>query len=280
MTENTSSETATVTTAEAAPYPDKWKKPSVFYNRFVTFGLYAVILGFFVWSLWESRISIARLEVGVSAIGNVINQAYPPDFGPRDRIWDGVTESLAMGLIATIVGILVSIPIALISAQNISHPVLYWIGRSVISVSRAFHSLILAIIMVAAFGFGALAGVVTLAFSSIGFYAKLLADEIEEMDTTQADALRGTGASTIQLLYYGIYPQVKPRMVGLGVYQWDKHFRESTIIGIVGAGGIGMALNNAIGSYNYDFALAIILVIVTLVLAGEFVSLYLRKQVQ
>ena len=263
-------------------YPSNWSRPSVFDNRWTKYGILLLIVGLFIWSLIESQLSLSRIETGLSAVGTIAERAYPPDFGvdKRGRIWEGVIESLAMGLIATVIGILISIPVAIASAENISHPVFYQAGRLLISVSRAFHSLILAIVMVAAFGFGALAGVITLAFSSIGFYAKLLADEIEEIDVTQTDAIRGTGAPLGHVLYYGIYPQVRPRMIGLGIYQWDKHFRESTIIGIVGAGGIGMTLNNAIGTYSYDFALAIILVIVALVLVGEFLSLALRRQVQ
>ncbi len=268
--------------ATTADYPTQWHRPPLFSNRWVKYMIYTALIAFFLWSLWESRVSLDRFLIGVEGFGRLVENAFPPNFGPeqRVRIYAGVRDSLAIALISTVLGIIVSIPVAIASAENISHPLFYGAGRLLISISRSFHSLILGIIIVAAVGFGALAGVITLTFASIGFYAKLVADEIEEMDLRQVDAIRATGASKPEVLVYGVLPQIFPRMVGLAVYLWDKHFRESTIIGIVGAGGIGQTLHNSFRSYEYDFSIAIIIVIVALVLLGEFISLVARRRVQ
>jgi phosphonate transport system permease protein len=130
------------------------------------------------------------------------------------------------------------------------------------------------------FGFGPLAGVLTLAFATIGFLSKLLAEDIEDTDPAQIEAIRATGASWPQLLSYGIQPQVMPRLIGLSLYRFDINFRESAVIGIVGAGGIGATLNTAFERYEYDTAAAILVSIIAIVMAAEYVSGIVRRKVQ
>jgi hypothetical protein len=127
------------------------------------------------------------------------------------------------------------------------------------------------------FGFGPFAGFLTLSFATIGFIAKLLAEDIEDIDEAQAEAIRATGASWFQLLNYAIQPQVMPRLMGLSLYRLDINFRESAVIGIVGAGGIGSTLNTALNRYEYDSAGAILLIIIAVVMVAEYSSSHLRK---
>jgi phosphonate transport system permease protein len=147
-------------------------------------------------------------------------------------------------------------------------------------VSRSFQEVILAIFFVKLFGFGPFAGCVTLAFATIGFYGKLLAEDIEDMDPGQAEAVRATGAGWLQWINYGVQPQVMPRMIGLGLYRFDINFRESAVVGIVGGGGIGATLNTAFDRYEFDSAAAILLVIIAIVMVVEYSSGYLRRWVQ
>ena len=135
----------------------------------------------------------------------------------------------------------------------------YAVRPGVITLGRTFHELIVAILFVKAVGFGPLAGMLTLTMNSVGFFGKLLAEQIETIDRGQIEAVRATGAGA-PVLIYAVLPQVLPRVIGLTIYQWDIHLRQSTIIGIVGAGGIGATLYNAFSRYDYDFALAILLV--------------------
>ena len=130
------------------------------------------------------------------------------------------------------------------------------------------------------FGFGPFAGFLTLAFATIGFLAKLLAEDIEDIDPGQVEAVRATGAGWWQVVNYAIQPQVMPRLIGLSLYRLDINFRESAVIGIVGAGGIGATLNTAIDRYEYDSAGAILLVIIGIVMIAEYSSSYVRKWVQ
>jgi phosphonate transport system permease protein len=147
-------------------------------------------------------------------------------------------------------------------------------------VSRSFQEIILAIFLVKLFGFGPFAGLVTLSFATIGFYGKLLAEDIEDMDPSQAEAVRATGAGWLQWRNYGVQPRVMPRMIGLGLYRFDINFRESAVVGIVGGGGIGATLNTAFDRYEFDSAAAILLIIIAIVMLMEYSSGYLRRWVQ
>jgi phosphonate transport system permease protein len=185
-----------------------------------------------------------------------------------------------MATLSTALGTVLGIPVAVLAARNVVPLPAYAAGRGIVSLGRTFHEIIVAIIMVKAVGFGPLAGTLTLTVNSLGFFSKLLAEQIEQIDRGQVEAVRATGAGRGAVLLYGVLPQVLPRVIGLTVYQWDVHLRQSTIIGIVGAGGIGTTLYNSFSRYDYDFSLAILLVIITIVAAGEWVSAWARGKIQ
>ena len=147
-------------------------------------------------------------------------------------------------------------------------------------IRQRFQEIILAIFFVKLFGFGPFAGFVTLSFATIGFYGKLLAEDIEDMDTVQAEAVLATGASWLQCINFGVQPQVMPRMIGLGLYRLDINFRESAVVGIVGGGGIGATLDTAFDRYEFDSAAAIVLIIIAIVMLVEYSSSYIRRWVQ
>ena len=176
-------------------------------------------------------------------------------------------------------GVLLSIPFAVMAARNIAPMPIYVIGRAVIIVSRSFHPVIVAILFVAAVGFGPLAGILTLTLYSIGFVGKLLAEEIEEINWGQVEAMKAAGAGYVAILFYAVFPQILPRQVGLSMYQLDSNLRASAVVGIVGAGGIGGTLMNAFGRYDYDFAFAILLIIIAVILLSEGVSGWVRKKI-
>src|SRR5258706_10074550 len=185
-----------------------------------------------------------------------------------------------MATLSTLLGVLIGIPVAVLAARNVVPLPVYAGGRATIMVVRTFHELIIAIVLVKAVGFGALAGTLTLTLTSINSFSKLLAEQIETIDRGPIEAVRATGAGRAAVLLYAVLPQVLPRVIGLTIYKWDIHLRQSTIIGIVGAGGIGATLYNAFSRYDYDFALAILLVIVAIVLVGEGVSALARRRAQ
>jgi phosphonate transport system permease protein len=185
-----------------------------------------------------------------------------------------------MATLSTALGVLIGIPVAVMAARNFAPLPAYATGRGIISLGRTFHEIIVAILFVKAVGFGPFAGMLTLTWGSIGFFGKLLAEQIENIDRGQVEAIRATGAGRGAVLLFGVLPQVLPRIIGLTIYQWDVHLRQSTIIGIVGAGGVGTTLYNSFARYDYDFSLAILLVIVAIVVLGEAVSAVARRRIQ
>lgn len=273
-------------------YETEWRRPTAFYNHTVKYLVYALTVAFILWNLWAARISPDRLAYGFGQIGPLLEQMFPPDIGVTItssgietdqrfwRIYDGMVETLAMSIVATAAGVLISIPIAVMAAENLAPRPVYYVGRAIVSVTRAMHELIVGIVVVVGFGFGALAGVIALVFATPGFFAKLLAEDLEDIDSESVDAIRATGASPVQVLVYGVLPQVLPRIVGLTVYRWDINLRASTVLGVVGAGGIGAALTTAFDTYEYDFAMGILAAIIVFVLLGEAISAYTRRRVQ
>ena len=268
----------------ATEQPDRrtWQRPTAFYNHYVKWAVYAIITVFLLWSVWDMRISPARVVQGWGSAVGLITGMFPPEFTAfkMDLLIEGMIESVAMSVVATIIGVIISIPVAFMAAENIAPEPVYWVGRGIITVSRAFHELIIAIIAVKAVGIGALAGVIALSYKTIGFFAKLLAEEIEDIDSGQMEATEATGANRIQTMLFGVVPQVMPRIVGLTIYRWDINIRHSTIVGIVGAGGIGSTLINSFDKYDYDFFMTIVLAIVAVVIVGELVSTYVRGRIQ
>ena len=257
-----------------------WRAPSIWPQRWIGTALWAVLTAFLIWNVFELDVDPARVARGFARFSTVMARAFPPDFHRYKLIASGVLESVEMATLSTLLGVLIGIPVAVFAARTAVPLLVYLGGRSTITLGRTFHELIVAIIFVKAVGFGVFAGVLTLTLNSVGFFSKLLAEEIETIDRGQIEAIRATGASRMQVLIYGVLPQVLPRIVGLTVYQWDSHLRQSAIIGIVGAGGIGATLYNAFARYDFDFALAILIVIVAIVLVGEALSALARAAVQ
>ena len=180
--------------------------------------------------------------------GSSLHSFRPTSPAAGAKSSDGILESLWMTVVSTVIGIALSIPVGIGAAKNIAPAPVYYFCRAILAVSRSFQEIILAIFFVKLFGFGPFAGVVTLAFATIGFYGKLLAEDIEDMDPSQAEAVRATGAGWLQWINYGVQPQVMPRMIGLGLYRFDINFREFAVVGIVGGGGIGATLGHSVRS--------------------------------
>lgn len=262
---------------DALSYSGEWTRPTVFYNNWVKRGVYLVFVLFALWNLWAVRIPADRLFAGLEAGSLLVSQMVPPEFGGpnAERIWEGMVETVAMSIVATAIGVVISIPIAVMAAENLVPRPVYYVGRAILSVSRAFHELV-----VVGFGFGALAGVIALVFATPGFFAKLLAEDLEDIDETQVDAVRATGAGSLSVLAFGVLPQVVPRIIGLTIYRWDINVRAATILGVVGAGGIGNVLIQSFDPYDYGFSAAIILSIIAVVMVGEIMSAVARRRVQ
>jgi len=152
-----------------------------------------------------------------------------------------------------------------------------WPARAVMVVCRSFHPVIVAILFVKAVGFGALAGILALTVASVGFLGKLMTEAIEEISLKQVEAVRATGAPFASVVTYAVLPQVFSRFVGFVSYETDANLRNSTMVGIVGAGGIGGTLFAAFQRFDYDFVCAIVLTIIALIMAGEVLTVQVKK---
>lgn len=256
-----------------------WRKPPAIKNPYLRYGVYLLVLAYLYWAISSLPVSWERVRQGLTRALNIFGGAIPPDFSRSGLLYGGLIESLQITLIATAVGVLISIPFALMAARNIAPLPIYLLGRGIIVVARGFHPVIVAILFVKAIGFGPLAGVLTLIIYTLGFIGKMLAEAIEEIDWGQVEAIRATGAGYFKTLLFAVFPQIMPRQVGLTLYQLDINLRSSVIVGIVGAGGIGNTLMSAFRRYDYDFALAILLIIIAIILVGEGVSGYLRRKI-
>lgn len=273
---------AQAATADYSRYPSSFRPPAVLIRRaWLRRTLWILALIWFVLAVSTIEVNWVRVAEGMERGWRFIKGFLTPDFTTRWKdISNGLIESLTMTMTSTVAGVLLSVPIGIGAARNVAPKAVYYVCRSIIAVSRSLQEIIIAILFVTMFGFGPFAGFLTLTFATIGFMAKLLAEDIEDIDESQTEAVRATGASWLQLINYAVQPQVMPRLIGLSLYRLDINFRESAVIGIVGAGGIGATLNTAIDRYEFDSAGAILLIIIFIVMLAEYSSGYVRKWVQ
>ncbi|WP_435096167.1 phosphonate ABC transporter, permease protein PhnE [Halorubrum sp. N11] len=231
---------------------------------------------------WEwLDMSLRYVTTAPAQLGDLFGRMFPPDWAYLPRAVGPLAETIQIAVVGTIGAVVMAAPVAYITAENTTpNRATYAIGKLIVTVSRSVHTIVWALLFVVMFGPGALAGTVATAVRSIGFVAKLLGEEIEEIDFGQVEGIRATGAGPAQLLIYGIVPQIKPALVGLTVYRWDINVRAATILGFVGAGGIGVQLFEAIDSFAWRTVSALLVAILGVVLVSEGVSAYARRKVR
>ena len=205
----------------------------------------------------------------------------PPDWGFMAELWRPLWDTLNIATLGTIAALLMAVPIAFCAARNTTPSVAFVrpVALFIIVASRSINSLIWALMLVTIVGPGVFAGIIALAIRSIGFCAKLLYEAIEEIDESQVEAVKATGASGAQIMSYGIVPQILPAFAGIAVFRWDINIRESTVLGLVGAGGIGLQLNGAITQLAWTQVSLILLVIIATVVVSEWVSAKVRHAI-
>jgi len=256
--------------------PPRWNRIRMIENPALRYGLLMLGMAYILWSVGALDINWHRISTGIPRAGNMFARMIPPDFSRWSLLVKGVVESVQMALAASFFGMLLAIPLGLCGAVNLVPKPVYMVARTLIILSRTFHEIIIAIFFVKIFGFGPLAGVLTLIFASTSFISKMIAEDIENMPPGHLEAIRATGATFPQLLIYCISPHSLPRFLGVSIYRLDANIRHSTVVGIVGAGGIGQVLAATFSRYDYDFSLAILMAIVSLVFIGEFFSSWVR----
>jgi phosphonate transport system permease protein len=218
-----------------------------------------------------------RFVQGVGNGAHFISRMLPPNFDRWELLVQGLAESLEMAVVASFLGIVLSLPLSVLAARNLMPAFVTWPVRILIMLCRSFHPVIVAIIFVKAVGFGALAGIAALTVASIGFLGKLFTEAIEEISLKQIEAVRATGASFMNTIVFGVIPQVMFRFIGFAAYETDANLRNSTMVGIVGAGGIGGTLFAAFQRFDYDFVFAILLSIIGLIMVGEVLQIQVKR---
>lgn len=232
---------------------------------------------------YHLQLPLHRLPDGMREIVLMLSQRmFPPDlvYAP-ERLVHPFLETFAMAFVGTILGIVFSVPLAWLASANMTPDrfVLYPAARLLLVVTRSVHEIIWAMLMVAVFGFGPLAGTIVLILVFIGFAGKLLAENVEATDMRPVEAIRALGGNRLRQMVLGVYPQVRPVWIGIFIYGWDIVLRASFVLGIVGAGGVGTELSRSIESLTYDRVGTILLIIIAVVALGELVSIWLRKRV-
>ena len=234
------------------------------------------LAAYVVYACAQLDVSAERVVSGFSNAAHFFGRMFPPNFARWDLLVKGLKESLQIAVLASALGILLSLPIGFLAARNLMPAWVTWPARLVIVAARSFHPVIVAILFVKAVGFGALAGILALTLASIGFIGKLFAEAIEEISLKQVEAVRATGAPFMSIVAFGVLPQVFARFIGFGTYQLDSNLRNSTMVGIVGAGGIGGTLFAAFQRFDYDYLCAILISIIALIMVGELLAIYIR----
>jgi phosphonate transport system permease protein len=190
-----------------------------------------------------------------------------------------IIETLNIATLGTLVTLIFAIPLALINASNVvASPIAHWVARFFLVSSRSVNSLVWALLFVAIFGPGVLAGVLAIAFRSVGFVGKLLAEALEEIDMGSVESLRATGAPWGAVMLKGYWPQVMPAFYSIVLFRWDINVRESAVLGLVGAGGIGVVLNDSMNLFEWQQVATSLLAIFAVVIMAEILVVNIRKR--
>jgi phosphonate transport system permease protein len=243
--------------------------------------LAAVAVFAYCWQLISDRTIWMFVTDAPRQAADLADRMVPPKWEYLDQLWIPLWDTLNIATLGTLLALVMAVPIAFLAARNTTPSVLFVrpVALFIIVSSRSINSLVWALMLVTIIGPGIVAGILAIGFRSIGFCAKLLYEAIEEIDTTQVEAVTATGASGPQVLAYGIVPQVLPAFAGISIFRWDINIRESTVLGLVGAGGIGLQLDASISTLAWTQVSVILLAILATVIVSEWVSARVRHAV-
>ena len=231
----------------------------------------------FAWHLISEKTVWFFVQDAPRQAADMASRMVPPKWSYMSKLWKPAWDTINIATIGTMIAMVIAFPVAFAAARNTTpHVLVRTAALFVIVSSRSVNSLIWALMLVFILGPGILAGTIAIGLRSVGFCAKLLYEAIEEIDQSQVEAIEATGASRIQKIVYGILPQVMPTVAGVGIYRWDINIRESTILGLVGAGGIGLQLSGSMNTLAWTQVSLILLVILGTVFISEWVSAKVR----
>lgn len=242
----------------------------------------AAVMGIVLTASWYvGLLNVSRLIEGIPAILTLLADSFPPDFTNFLDWLEPLAATLAMSIAGTALAIVFSLPLGFLAARNTTPSgIAYHLFRTILNGLRAIPELIMGIIFVAAVGFGALPGVLALGLHSIGMVGKFFAESIEHVDPAPIEAARAAGATPMQTIVHAYLPQVVSQFADVSVYRWEYNFRASTVLGMVGAGGIGFELMASLRLLQYQQVMAILLVILVMVTMVDGLGSRLRKRLR
>lgn len=240
---------------------------------------FAAVL-FLVWSFEGAGWSFVELGRGIPAVGDFLARSWPPSLERIDRVGAAMLETFQMAVVGTFVGVLLSVPLAILAAKGLAGSgVLYACSRGVIALFRTVPDLVWALVFVICVGLGPFAGTLAIAIDTIGFCGRFFAEAMEDVDKGPQEALTAIGASRLDTVACTVLPAAMPSFVTTSLFALEKSTRSSVILGLVGAGGIGLELKVSMDLFDYPQAMTIILMIFALVMAVERVGAVLRQRI-
>jgi phosphonate transport system permease protein len=233
-----------------------------------------------VWSARGIGFSIAELVRGLPWIFDLVGRMLPPNWAFFERLVKPVVETIQIALWGTLLAVLLALPLCFLAARNLSpNLVVFHAMRQVLNALRGINEIIFALIFVAAVGLGPFSGVLALAIHGAGMLGKFFAEAVEEIDAGPVEALRATGAGPALVVIYGVLPQVIPSWIASTLYRFEVNLRAATILGMVGAGGIGFELMSSLKLFQYQDTAVCVLVILAMVMSADYLSSKLRARI-
>ena len=253
-------------------------KPQWSWKTLTTIGIFSFVLVFVVNDL---EIDFIKLVTDSSKyFGDILSRMLPPDFSNLNQLIYAMFETIEIAFLGTFIAIVLSIPLGLFSARNLApNYFIYLICKTIVIFFRAIPEFIIAMILVIAIGFGAMPGVLALGLHTMGFLAKFYAEDIEHINKGPIDALKSSGATKSQIISFGVIPQILPSFVANNLYILDRNVRMATMLGIVGAGGIGYELQSSFRMFEYERVSAIIILIFVTIFIIDHLSSYVRSKI-
>jgi phosphonate transport system permease protein len=233
------------------------------------------------WAAVGSEVSFVELAKGLPWIADFLGRMFPPNWVFVQKLVKPAIETVQIAMWGTLLAIVLAVPVCFFAARNISpNLVVFHAVRQVLNIARGINEIILALIFVAAVGLGPFPGVLALALHGAGMLGKFFAESIEDIDQGPIEALRATGAGPIQIIIFGVLPQVITSWIAVVLYRFETNLRQATVLGMVGAGGIGFELVGSMKLFQYQDTATCILVIVIMVMAADYISSKLRAWIQ
>jgi phosphonate transport system permease protein len=258
---------------------ENYLKPQWSWKTFVSIVLFCFILVFTVKDLEINFIKL--VSDSLKYFGDILSRMLPPDFSNLNKLIYAMFETIEIAFLGTFIAIVLSIPLGLFSARNLApNYFIYLICKTIVIFFRAIPEFIIAMILVIAIGFGAMPGVLALGLHTMGFLAKFYAEDIEHINKGPIDALKSSGATKSQIISFGVIPQILPSFVANNLYILDRNVRMATMLGIVGAGGIGYELQSSFRMFEYERVSAIIILIFVTIFFIDHFSAFIRSKIK